>query len=95
MMQLVLRYQDHREHKKENPDGETVVSWVLNTLHNDVARAANISQSKHLLDAQNLVSQVIKTTGSQLNFQDILEILREMITKITTEAAKLAKELKF
>jgi hypothetical protein len=96
MMQTALKYQDYLEHRREAPDGKTVLSWFLNALHNDIARAANVSHSKTLIDAQNLVSKVIfDTTGSMPNFQNILDILRDTITKITTEASSVAKELNF
>ncbi|NVM54966.1 MAG: hypothetical protein HWN66_14775 [Candidatus Helarchaeota archaeon] len=97
MMQIFLKFQDYLEHKKEEPDGKTVLSWFLNLLFNDTARAANISQSQNLIEAQNLLSEIIAEfgVGSHPNFQRLMDSLRNTIIKITSEASYAAKELKF
>ncbi len=97
IMQILLRYQDYLTHKKEDPDVKTLFSWFLNQLNNEVTRAASISGSKHLIEAQNYVAEVIQKfeRGSQPpNFQALVEMLRNAVTKITSEAAMVAKELK-
>lgn len=98
MMQVVLRFQDLFEQKKEEPNGRTVFVWTLNQLFNDIARAVNISGGKNLVEAQNLLAMVIsqmEISGPQPNFQQIMENLRNALTQITTEAANAAGELKF
>jgi vacuolar-type H+-ATPase subunit H len=48
------------------------------------------------VEANNLVAEVITDiTAAQPNFQQIINKLREAVTKITSEAATVAKELKF
>ncbi len=96
MMQMILRFQDYVEHKKEEPDWQTLLSWVLNFLFTDINQVASITQSKYLVEANNLVAEVITDiTAAQPNFQQIINKLREAVTKITSEAATVAKELKF
>jgi hypothetical protein len=98
MMQILLKLHDYMESKKEAPDTQTFLSWFLNILNNEISQAATISQSKSLIEAQNLVAEVIQKysiSGSQPNFQQLVDLLRETVTKITTEAAKVANELKF
>lgn len=97
-MQVVLRFQDFFEHKKDEPDGRTVFIWGLNQLFNDIARAVNISGGKNLVEAQNLLGMVIsqmEISGQQPNFQQIMDNLRKAITQITSEAANAADELNF
>ncbi|HUX98812.1 MAG TPA: hypothetical protein VMV49_04615 [Candidatus Deferrimicrobium sp.] len=98
MMQILLKLHDYLGSKKEEPDIQTLLSWFLNLLNNEITQAASISQSKTLIEAQNLIAEVIEKysiTGQQPNFQQLIDILRETVTKITTEAAKIAKELEF
>ena len=96
MMQTILRFQDYIENKKEEPDGKTILLWVLNLLNNEVTQAASISQNKFFIEAQNLVAEAIQLIGGQQpNFQQIIDKLREAVTRITSEASNVAKELKF
>ena len=98
MMQVVLRFHDYLENKKENPDGKTILLWFLNQLINDIARAANISQSQNLTAAQNLVAEVIQNASiseQPSKYQELVNTLRNALTKITSEAASVASELNF
>jgi len=98
VMQLFLRFQDYLEHKKETPDGKTILTWFLIILNNEVSLAASISKSQNLVEAQNLVAEVIQKyeiSGEHPNFQEIIDILRNAVTKITSEAATAAKDLEF
>ena len=98
MMQILLRLHDYIEHKKEEPDPKTLLLWFLNYYNNEITQAASISQSKELVEAQNLVADVIQKyemAGSSPNLQQLVELLRTSVTKITTEASIVAKELQF
>ena len=98
MMQVVLRLQDYRTERKENPDGKTVVSWFLNALYGEINRAAAISKSKYFTEAQSIIAGLIPKydiSDGALMDQGIVETLRTMVTKITSEAADAAKELQF
>lgn len=98
MMQTFLRLQDYLKNKEDAPDCKTILSWFLNLLNNDITNAANISKSENLFEAQNLTSEIIQKysiSGLSPNFQELLDLLRNTITKITSEAAKVAKELNF
>lgn len=98
MMQVVLRLQDYRTERNENPDGKTVVSWFLNALYGEINRAAAISKSKYFTEAQSIIAGLIPKydiSDGALMDQGIVETLRTMVTKITSEAADAAKELQF
>ncbi|MHA1648895.1 MAG: hypothetical protein ACTSYB_01785 [Candidatus Helarchaeota archaeon] len=97
IMHLLLRFQDYFTQKKEDPDGRTIISWVLNQLNNEISQAASFSQSKNLIEAQNLIAKVIQDFDRAAipNFQELINDLRNAVTKITSEAAHVANELKF
>jgi len=98
MMQIFLRFQDYIAHKKQEPDGKTIFLWFLNFLNNEITQAATYSKGKSLIEAQNLIAKVIQDFSSSSTADDytkILDSLREAITKITSEAAYIADDLKF
>ncbi len=98
VMQIFLKIQDYTEHKEEPLEGKTVLIWFLNALANDIARAVSVSQSPFLVDAQRLITTILQSyssSGQQANIEDIMDQLRELISKITSEASIIAKELKF
>lgn len=98
MMQIFLRFQDYIAHKKQEPDGKTIFLWFLNFLNNEITQAATYSKGKSLIEAQNLIAKVIQDFSSSSTADDytkILDLLREAITKITSEAAYIADDLKF
>ncbi|MHA1131309.1 MAG: hypothetical protein ACTSQI_00270 [Candidatus Helarchaeota archaeon] len=97
IMQIGLRYQDYLTQKKEAPDAKTLFSWILNQLNNEITRAASSSASKSLIEAQNYVAEAIQKfeASDQIpNFPEIIDMLRTAVTKITSEAANMAKVLK-
>ncbi len=98
LMEIFLRFQDYIAQEQKEPSGRTFLSWFLNLLFSEISRAANISHSKELTEAQNQVSMIItqlEMSGPQPDFQQIMDILRNTITRITSEAANAAKELNF
>ena len=98
MMQIFLRFQDYIAHKKQEPDGKTIFLWFLNFLNNEITQAATYSKGKSLIEAQNLIAKVIQDFSNSSTADDytkILDLLREAITKITSEAAYIADDLKF
>ena len=98
MMQIFLRFQDYIAHKKQEPDGKTIFLWFLNFLNNEITQAATYSKGKSLIEAQNLIAKVIQDfsiSSTADDYTKILDLLREAITKITSEAAYIADDLKF
>ena len=97
-MQIFLRFQDYIAHKKEEPDGKTIFLWFLNFLNNEITQAASYATGKSLIEAQNLIAKVIQNfsiSSTADDYTKILDILRETITKVTSEASYIAEDLKF
>jgi len=97
-MQIFLRFQDYIAHKKEEPDGKTIFLWFLNFLNNEITAAASYSKGKSLIEAQNLIAKAIQNFSSSSTADDytkILDLFREAIIKITSEASYIAEDLKF
>jgi len=98
MMQIFLRFQDYGANKQQEPDGKTLLSWFLNYLNNEITQAASYAQDKNLIEAQNLIAEVIQSFSSNestIDYDQIMDILRNTITKITSEASQVADELQF
>jgi len=100
IMQIVLRFQDYVTNKTQEPDSGILLSWFLNYLNNEITQAASYSQTSNLIEAQNLIAQVIQNfSGSNsiitTDYESIMDILRNTITKITSEASQVAEELQF
>ncbi|MHA1264301.1 MAG: hypothetical protein ACTSRS_03620 [Candidatus Helarchaeota archaeon] len=98
LMQIFLRIQDSIKYKNEKPDGQTLLTWILNLLNNEITQAASISQSKNLIQAQNFIADVITKydkSGDIPEFEAIIDLMRNAVTKITSEAAEVAGALKF
>lgn len=98
MMQAMLRFEDYLTDRKESPDGKTVLSWFLDLLDGEINRAAAISPSENFAEAQSIIADMVqnyKTSDSVPNIQDLITNLRNIISKITSEAAKAANELQF
>lgn len=97
-MQIFLRFQDYIAHKKKEPDGKTIFLWFLNFLNNEITQSATYSKGKSLIEAQNLIAKAIQDFSSSSTADDyakILDLMREAITKITSEASYIAEDLKF
>lgn len=98
MMQIFLRFQDSITNKQQEPDGKTLLSWFLNYLNTEITQAASYSQNSNLIEAQNLIAEVIQNFSSgdlTTDYEQIMDILRNTITKITSEASQVAEELQF
>lgn len=95
---MFLKIQDYIHEKGTPPDGRLVITWFLNILNNELTQAASLAQSKSLIEAQNLIAEAVNKydmSGDTPNFQTLIDLLRTAVTKITSEAANTAAELKF
>jgi hypothetical protein len=98
MMQIFLRFQDYEGNKGQEPDSKTLLSWFLNFLNNEMTQAASYAQNRNLIEAQNLIAEVIQnfsTNDSITDYEQIMDLFRSIITKITSEASQVADELQF
>ena len=94
IMSFLTQYEDFYQTKKTEPNGMHVLEWTFNKLQQNASFASSICKGEYFESGEKLIEKArIALNRAENSFGEVIERLREALTKITTEGARAAEKL--
>jgi len=85
LLNNLLKYSDFIKSKKHPPSPEDIIKWFLDDLTRETELAINVTKGIHFQAALSLINNAYSKFPQ--NNEQVINSLRESLTKITTEAS--------
>ncbi|MHA1144581.1 MAG: hypothetical protein ACTSRW_07585 [Candidatus Helarchaeota archaeon] len=93
-MDILNRYEDFSKTKKAEPSGMVIIDWMFDKVQKNIALASNIGKGEYFQAAEELIEEARSQFNLSIHsIDDVIQKLREAITKITTEGARSSEKL--
>ena len=89
-MSNIIRFSDMKSRNVE-PSAEDIIKWFMDDLARETELAINIAKGTYFKNALTLINEV--SNQFPQNIEETINMLRESLTKITTEASNAYSKL--